>query len=95
MGNFTYTIPGFVAGSAHTVRLHFCETYFGTAGSRTFNASINGIQVLSNFDIFAATGAKNKAVARPFTMNANASGQYVLQFTSIVNNSLLAGVEIQ
>src|SRR5271167_2999340 len=26
--NFTYTIPGFTAGSSHTVRLHFCETYF-------------------------------------------------------------------
>jgi hypothetical protein len=95
VGNFTYTIPGFNAGSSHTVRLHFAETYFSTAGSRTFNVSINGTQVLSAFDIFAAAGAKNKAIIKQFTVNANASGQYVIQFTSVVNQSLVSGIEIQ
>jgi hypothetical protein len=95
LGTFSYTIPGFAAGSSHTLRLHFAETYFGTAGSRTFNVSLNGTQVLTNFDIFAASGAKNKAIAKPFTVNANASGAYVIQVTSVVNNSLLAGIEVQ
>jgi beta-glucanase (GH16 family) len=95
VGNFTYTIPGFAAGSSHTVRLHFAETYFGTAGSRTFNVSINGTQVLSKFDIFAAAGAKNKAIIEQFTVNANASGQYVIQFTTVVNQSLVSGIEVQ
>jgi len=95
VGNFTYTIPGFTAGSSHTVRLHFAETYFSTAGSRTFNVSINGTQVLSAFDIFAAAGAKNKAIIKQFTVNANSSGQYVVQFTSVVNQSLLSGIEVQ
>jgi hypothetical protein len=95
VGNFTYTIPGFNAGSSHTVRLHFAETYFSTAGSRTFNVSINGTQVLSAFDIFAAAGAKNKAIIKQFTVNANSSGQYVVQFTSVVNQSLLSGIEVQ
>ncbi len=95
VGNFTYTIPGFTAGSNHTVRLHFAETYFSAAGSRTFNVSINGTQVLSAFDIFAAAGAKNKAIIKQFTMNANSSGQYVIQFTSVVNQSLVSGVEVQ
>ena len=95
LGNFSYTIPGFAAGSSHTVRLHFAETYFGTSGSRTFNVTINGVQELTNFDIFAAAGAMNKAIAKPFTVNANASGAYVIQVTSVVNNGLLAGIEIQ
>jgi hypothetical protein len=95
VGNFTYTIPGFTAGSSHTVRLHFAETFFSTAGSRTFNVSINGTQVLSNFDIFAAAGAKNKAIIKEFTVNANSSGRYVVQFTSVVNQSLLSGIEVQ
>ncbi len=94
-GNFTYTLPGFVPGSAHTVRLHFAETFFSAAGSRTFNVGLNGTQVLANFAIFAAAGAKNKAVVEQFTVNANASGQYVIQFTSVVNQSLLSGVEVQ
>jgi hypothetical protein len=94
-GNFTYTIPGFSASSSHTVRLHMCETYFSTVGSRTFNVGINGTTVLTSYDIFAATGAKNKAIAPQFTVNANASGQYVIQATSVVNNSLISGIEIQ
>src|SRR5260370_2228398 len=67
VGNFTYTLPGFTAGSSHTVRLHFAETYFSTAGSRKFNVTIDGTQVLSAFDIFAAAGAKNKAIIEQFT----------------------------
>jgi hypothetical protein len=95
VGNFTYTIPGFAAGSSHTVRLHFAETFFAAAGSRTFNVGINGTQVLTAFDIFAAAGAKNKAIIKQFTVNANASGQYVIQFTNVVNQSLVCGIEVQ
>jgi hypothetical protein len=93
VGNFTYTIPGFTAGSGHTVRLHFCETYFSTKGSRTFNVSINGTQVLTDFDIYATAGAKNQALVEQYTENANTSGQYVIQFTSVVNQSLISGIE--
>jgi beta-glucanase (GH16 family) len=95
VGNFTYTIPGFAAGSSHTVRLHFAETFFSTAGSRTFNVSINGTQVLSAFDIFTAAGAKNKAIIKQFTATANSSGQIVIQFTTVVNQSLVSGIEVQ
>ncbi len=91
---FSYTVPGFVSGSSHTVRLHFCETYFSAAGARTFNVTINSSQVLTDFDIYKAAGAKNKAVIETFTLNASSSGQYVIQFTSVVNNSLVSGIEI-
>src|SRR6266849_2719974 len=94
-GNFTYTIPGSAAGSSHTLRLHFAETFFSSAGSRTFNVSINGSQVLTGFDIFATAGAKNKAVIEQFTENASSTGQYVITFTSVVNNSLVSGIEVQ
>jgi hypothetical protein len=95
IGNFTYTLPGFAAGSSHAVRLHFAETYWTAAGKRVFNVSINGAQVLAKFDIFAAAGAKNKAVIEQFTANANASGQYVITFSSVIDNSLLSGIEVQ
>jgi hypothetical protein len=94
-GNFSYTLPNFAPGSSHTVRLHFAETYFSAAGSRTFHVSINGTQVLTNFDIFAAAGAKNKAVIEQFTENASSTGQYVITVSSVVNNSLVSGIEVQ
>ena len=94
IGNFIYTIGGFVAGSNATVRLHFAETYWSAVGQRLFNVNINGKQVLTSFDIFAAAGGQNIANIQQFTATANASGQYVIQFTTIINNSLVNGIEI-
>jgi hypothetical protein len=50
IGNFSYTIAGFTPGSSHTVRLHFAETFWTAAGKRRFNVSINGAQVLTDFE---------------------------------------------
>jgi hypothetical protein len=94
-GNSTYTISGFNPGSTHTVRLHFAETYFGTTGSRTFNVSINGTRVLTNFDIVAAAGGKNIAVVEESTQPASPTGDYVITFTSVINQALVSGIEIQ
>ena len=73
-----------------------CPTWprFGI-GSRTFNVSINGTQMLTAFDVYAAAGAKNKAIAEQFTANAGANGAYLVQFSSVVNNSLVSGIEVQ
>ena len=76
IGNFSYTIPGFTAGSSHTVRRHFAETYFSTPGSRKFNVSINGTQVLTDYDIYAAAAGKKLANVQQFTENANSNGEY-------------------
>jgi hypothetical protein len=94
-GNFTYTVPGFNPGSLHTVRLHFAETYFSTTGSRTFNVSINGTRVLTNFDIVAAGGAKNTVVVQQFTLPASSTGDYLITFASVVNQALVSGIEIE
>jgi hypothetical protein len=98
--SLSYTIPGFANGSSHLVRLHFCETYWppaggAGAGNRICNITINGAAVLTNFDIFATAGAKNKAVIEPFTLNANGTGQYVIQFVSVKDQCLINGIEIQ
>ncbi|MEK7781091.1 MAG: RICIN domain-containing protein, partial [Verrucomicrobiota bacterium] len=93
-GNMTYTLPGLPMGVSHRVRLHFAETYWSAAGQRRFHVSINGASVLSNFDVWAAAGAKNRAVIREFNVLPNASGQIVIQLSSVVDNATLAGVEI-
>jgi len=93
-GNFSYTIGGFTAGTSYIMRLHFCETYFTASGKRTFNVSINGTQVLTAFDIYATAGGQNIANIQQFTEPANSSGQFVIAFTSVVNNSLVSGIEV-
>jgi hypothetical protein len=80
-GELTYTLSGFTAGRAATVTLFFEESFWTAAGQRTFNVVINGATVLTAFDIFAAAGGANRAIARTFNTTANASGQVVIQFT--------------
>ncbi|HPD31137.1 MAG TPA: malectin domain-containing carbohydrate-binding protein [Phycisphaerae bacterium] len=93
--SFTYTFPNLVAGAEYTVRLHFAEIYFTSAGKRRFNVSINGAQVLTNFDIIGTAGAANKAVVHTFTTNANPSGQVIIQYSAgSADNPKAGGIEI-
>ncbi len=93
-GTFTYTIPGLTAGASYTVRLHFAETYWSQAGKRVFNVSINGQQVLNNFDILAAAGGPNKAVVKEFPVSADGNGKITMPFTSVIDQSQVNGIEV-
>jgi len=93
-GNVTYTFPNLTAGSQYTVRLHFAELYQTAAGKRVFNVAINSTTVLSNFDIYATAGGNYKALVREYTATANASGQIMIQFTTVTDNATIGGIEI-
>ncbi len=93
-GNFTYTLPGFTANSVNLVRLHFADTHWTTTGQRSFNVSINGSQVLTNFDIVAQTGAGNRAIVKSFNVAASSSGQYVIVFTTVKDDATISGIEV-
>jgi hypothetical protein len=92
--NFAYSLPSLTPGATYTVRLHFAEVYFTTAGERVFNVAINGTNVLSNFDIVAAAGGPNRAVVRDFTAVADSSGKINITFSSVVDNAQVNGIEI-
>jgi len=91
-GAMTYTIPN--RSGNQVVTLYFAETYVTAAGQRVFNVSINGSTVLSNFDIFAAAGGADRAIARTFNTTANASGQVVIQFTAVTQNPKINGLTV-
>ncbi|HTC94633.1 MAG TPA: malectin domain-containing carbohydrate-binding protein [Terriglobales bacterium] len=93
--SFTYKIPNLGAGSSHTVRLHFCETFWTAAGKRVFNVSINGTAVLSNFDIFAGAGGQNRALIKQFSATADGTGNITIVFTTVTDKALISGIEIQ
>jgi Malectin domain len=94
-GTFTYTVSGLTASNAYTVNLHFTEDYWTAAGRRLENVSINGTQVLSGFDIFAAIGAQRKAIVKTF---ADANGNVAVSFSpasgSTDVNAKVDGVEV-
>jgi hypothetical protein len=94
-GNFTYNFTGLGAGASYKIRLHFAEIYHNTAGARMFNVLINGSTVLSNFDILATAGAKNKAIIQEFTVPANLGGSISVQFVTVTDNAKVSGIEIE
>jgi len=94
--SFTYSFTNLVAGGAYTVRLHFSENELRRVGARRFNVSINGNQVLTNFDVFAVTGAQFKATVQIFAATADNGGRIVISFTGMSGSqgAILNGVEI-
>ena len=59
-GANSYTIYNLLNKEYYIV-FKFAETYFNNAGARVFNVEAEGTTVISNLDIFAAAGGKNKA----------------------------------
>jgi hypothetical protein len=93
-GTFTYTFPNLTSGGSYKVRLHLSENSYSATGKCIFNAALNGTAVLSNYDIFAETGAQYKAIVKEFTATANTAGQIVIAFTTVTDSAKVAGIEI-
>jgi glucuronoarabinoxylan endo-1,4-beta-xylanase len=94
-GEFSYTIPGRAPGTSQTVTLYFEESYWSAAGQRTFDVALNGATVLTGFDIYAAAGGADRAVARTFHTTADASGQVVIRFVrSGPDNPKVSGLTV-
>jgi hypothetical protein len=94
-GDIVYTLPNLTPSKSYTVRLHFEEMYETVVGNRQFNVSINGTQVLTNFDQLAAAGAMYKAVVREFTTTADAQGNLTITFHTVKECANIAAIEIK
>jgi len=76
------------------VTLDFAETYVTAAGQRIFSVSINGTQVLTNFDIYAAAGGMNIAVQRTFPVTVTNGTLSVNFIPGAVENPKINGMEV-
>ncbi|MFS4492241.1 malectin domain-containing carbohydrate-binding protein [Maribacter sp. 2308TA10-17] len=99
-GIFSYEIPVGVAGE-YDIRLHFAEIFFGLPGagigggpgSRTFNVSIEGNPVLTNFDILSEV-APATALVKEFNNVTINDGFATIVFTDGVQSAKVNGIEI-
>jgi hypothetical protein len=90
-GNMTYQFAA--PNGAYAVTLKFAEFYWGSAGKRIFNVSINGALVLNAFDIFAAAGDKDVAIDKTFPVTVT-NGQVQIVFTTIKDNAKISAILI-
>jgi len=93
-GNFSYALMGLTPGDSYTVRMHFAENFNSAAGLEVFNVTINGTQVLTNFDIFAAAGGEYKAVVEAFTTMADGNGNIAVGFSPVTGSAQINGIEV-
>jgi hypothetical protein len=102
-GQFSYTFSNLFAGF-YQVTLKFAEIYYTDAatnkGKRVFNVSINGTQVLKDFDIVADASGALVADDKVFNDIVPNGGHIVIQFTwaadsnSQDHNPKISAVEI-
>ena len=93
-GNVTYIFTNLTPNAGYLVRLHFAEIFFTSAGQRIFNVFINGAQIITNLDVFAAAGASDTALIRQFNVAAGPTGEFVIVASNVVQNAKINGIEI-
>jgi glutamine amidotransferase PdxT len=91
--NKTLTYRFTVPNGGYSVNLKFAETYFKNAGQRIFGVSINGVAVLTNFDIVAAAGGSNRAIDKAFQVTVT-GGAIAIQLTATVDDPQVNAIEI-
>ncbi len=78
----------------YEITLLEAETYWTGVGKRVFNVFVQGAQVLTNFDIYAAAGGGNLPVSRVFTSSVT-NAQLKILFTEVVDHARVSGVQVR
>eukprot|EP00898_Chlorokybus_atmophyticus_P000971 jgi/Chlat1/1875/Chrsp143S00769 len=89
---FSYNFP--VRNGGYFVTLYFAETYWTSAGKRSFDVSIEGRKVLSRFDTFAVAHGKDIAVKRQFPTTVR-DGKLTIYFKAYVDKAHINGIMVQ
>jgi hypothetical protein len=88
--DFTYAIP--IANGLYAVTLKFVEIEFSGIGQRVFNVSLNGMRVLTNFDL-VAQGAFFTPFDRPFPV-AVTDGMIRISAEGVTGAAILNAIQI-
>jgi hypothetical protein len=91
-GNLSYDIG--IENGTYDVTLHFAETFQTAEGDRVFDVSIQGEQVLSDFDIYAEVG-HDVAVTKTFEDIEVTDETLSITSTTQVDNTKFSGIEIR
>ncbi len=89
--SFSYSLP--VEAGDYTVRLHFVDSTTA-AGQRLFDIRLQDQLVFASYDIFAAAGARYKAVTESFNVTVNGSEGIFLEMVAVDGHARLSGLEV-
>lgn len=80
--------PGF-----YRVHLHFAEFAWETSGSRVFNVNVNGLRVLTNFDMHAEAGRFN-AIVKSFNIETT-EPQLAIELVTFLDMPAISAIEVE
>jgi hypothetical protein len=89
-GNFSYAIP--LANGPYVLKLKFAEIVFGGKGQRVFNVNVNGVPVLTNFDILSEV-APLAADDKTFPVTVT-NGMLQIEVIGVTGFGLLNGIQV-
>lgn len=90
-----FVFPALAPGAAYNIRLDFAETYYSQPRARLFDVVINNVPVLTDFDIFAAAGGKDRASDVVLHARADSQGQIAIAFLKgAADNPEICGISI-
>lgn len=91
-GNLEYRFT--VPNGSYKITLKFSENYtWASNGYRVFNIQLESATVLSNFDIYASAGGKNKAIDKSYTVNVS-DGLLNVVLVKVTQNPSVAAIEV-
>ncbi|MFN7939524.1 MAG: malectin domain-containing carbohydrate-binding protein [Bryobacteraceae bacterium] len=82
-----------VPNGTYSVKLKFAEIYHRAAGKRVMNVRLNGTQVETNLDVFAASGGFARAIDRVHTVNVT-NGVLEIRIVPVVDDGKINAFEI-
>lgn len=92
--HFTVTVPHLAAGR-YTVIIGEAESYFNGPNRRLFDVTINGKTVVTNLDIFSASGGARKFIYLTNAAEPMADGALVLKFDRTIDNAKFDTFEVR
>lgn len=90
LGNFTYAIP--VTNGTYEITFKFAEVFHTTANKRRFDILVEGLEVISNLDIFSVAGFLTKYDAVATVMVSD--GVLNIQSRTDIDNAKLSAFHI-
>ena len=91
VGANAWNLP--VQNGAYRVTLKMREAYWRAPGARVFDVNSEGLRVLRNLDIYAASG-RNAAYDQAFTINVS-DGMLSLEFKATVDRPLVSAIVVE
>ena len=90
-GDFEYNIP--VANGSYALTLRFAETVYWAKGGRVFNVIVNGVPIMTNFDIMEWAPSRT-AVDKTFPITVT-TGKVRIQFIGVTHRAIVSAIQLE